>query len=61
MDIFDSDRFSKIDGAFESLYAGQLAVGDHLVQLKNGDSEEILQAVEVLSLKEVWGYFCNLR
>jgi len=52
-------RFSKIDGAFESLYAGQLAVGDHLVQLKNGDSEEILQAVEVLSLKEVWdsGYW----
>ena len=56
------DRFSKTSGALESLYAGQLAVGDQLVQLKDGGSEDIVQAVEVLLIKEVWdsGYWAPL-
>jgi len=55
-------RFSKTSGALESLYAGQLAVGDQLVQLKDGGSEDIVQAVEVLLIKEVWdsGYWAPL-
>ena len=56
------DRFSKTSAALESLYAGQLAVGDQLVQLKDGGSEDIVQAVEVLLIKEVWdsGYWAPL-
>ena len=56
------DRFSKTSGALESLYAGQLAVGDQLVQLKDGGSEDIVQAVEILLIKEVWdsGYWAPL-
>ena len=60
--IFVIDRFSKTSGALESLYAGQLAVGDQLVQLKDGGSEDIVQAVEILLIKEVWdsGYWAPL-
>ena len=56
------DRFSKTSGAMESLYAGQLAIGDQLVQLKDGGSEDIVQAVEILLIKEVWdsGYWAPL-
>ena len=60
--VLDTDRFSKTDGTLESLYAGQLAVGDQLVQLKEGGSDDIVHAVEVLLVKEVWdsGYWAPL-